>query len=171
MWPNPEKTADLVTFTEEILNEKLHFSSSAGSEITVWNLDTVGGATHSICNLRCKAPRKILVVVHDISHYDYHFQRVRRKCESQLECPREKIEKYITTSSTIKRENENDNTLTCKIIFLYSIRFMSSSLSCLANNRTKGLYKNKFKDCRSDLEYDIAEECIDCNKNFEKRNW
>ena len=26
MWPNPQETADLVTFTEEILNGKLHFS-------------------------------------------------------------------------------------------------------------------------------------------------
>ena len=25
MWPNPQETVDLVTFTEEILNEKLHF--------------------------------------------------------------------------------------------------------------------------------------------------
>ena len=25
MWPNPQETADLVTFTEEILNEKFHF--------------------------------------------------------------------------------------------------------------------------------------------------
>ena len=25
MWPNPQKTAGLVTFTEEILNGKLHF--------------------------------------------------------------------------------------------------------------------------------------------------
>ena len=25
MWPNPLETADLVTFTEEILNGKLHF--------------------------------------------------------------------------------------------------------------------------------------------------
>ena len=25
MWPNPQETADLVTFTEEILNVKLHF--------------------------------------------------------------------------------------------------------------------------------------------------
>ena len=25
MWPNPQFPADLVTFTEEILNEKLHF--------------------------------------------------------------------------------------------------------------------------------------------------
>ena len=28
MWPNPQKTADLVTFTEEILNWKLHFLCS-----------------------------------------------------------------------------------------------------------------------------------------------
>ena len=25
MWPNPQETADLVTFTEKILNGKLHF--------------------------------------------------------------------------------------------------------------------------------------------------
>ena len=25
MWPNPHETVDLVTFTEEILNGKLHF--------------------------------------------------------------------------------------------------------------------------------------------------
>ena len=25
MWPNPKETADLVTFTEEILNQKFHF--------------------------------------------------------------------------------------------------------------------------------------------------
>ena len=28
MWPNPPETADLVTFTEETLNEKLHFLCS-----------------------------------------------------------------------------------------------------------------------------------------------
>ena len=28
MWQNPHETADLVTFTEEILNGKLHFSAS-----------------------------------------------------------------------------------------------------------------------------------------------
>ena len=30
MWPNPQETADLVTFTEEILNGKLHFSAGFG---------------------------------------------------------------------------------------------------------------------------------------------
>ena len=29
MWPNLQLSADLVTFTEEILNEKLHFLYSA----------------------------------------------------------------------------------------------------------------------------------------------
>ena len=28
MWPNPQETTDLVTITEEILNEKLHFLCS-----------------------------------------------------------------------------------------------------------------------------------------------
>ena len=28
MWPNPQETADLVTFTEETLNGKLHFLRS-----------------------------------------------------------------------------------------------------------------------------------------------
>ena len=28
MWPNPHETVDLVTFTEEIFNEKLHFLCS-----------------------------------------------------------------------------------------------------------------------------------------------
>ena len=30
MWPNPQKTTNLVTFTEEILNGKLHFLCSEG---------------------------------------------------------------------------------------------------------------------------------------------
>ena len=29
MWPNPQETEDLVTFTEKILNGKLHFLCSA----------------------------------------------------------------------------------------------------------------------------------------------
>ena len=28
MWPYPQETADLVTFTEEIVNRKLHFLCS-----------------------------------------------------------------------------------------------------------------------------------------------
>ena len=31
MWPDPQETADLVTFTEEIFNVKLHFLCSEGN--------------------------------------------------------------------------------------------------------------------------------------------
>ena len=34
MWPNPQETADLVTFTEEIFNGKLHFFAAVYS---VWS--------------------------------------------------------------------------------------------------------------------------------------
>ena len=33
MWPNPQKTVDLVTFTEEIDNAKLYFLCSEMKEI------------------------------------------------------------------------------------------------------------------------------------------
>ena len=36
MWPNPQETADLVTFTEEILNGKLHSCAGVVKVIT-WN--------------------------------------------------------------------------------------------------------------------------------------
>ena len=32
MWPNSQETADLATFTEEILNAKLHFLCSGAPE-------------------------------------------------------------------------------------------------------------------------------------------
>ena len=37
MWPNPEETADLVTFTEEILNGMIHFLCSAFSLIILYS--------------------------------------------------------------------------------------------------------------------------------------
>ena len=36
MWPNPQKTADLVTFTEEIHNGKLHFLCNADHSKQIW---------------------------------------------------------------------------------------------------------------------------------------
>ena len=36
MWPNPQETADSVTFTEEILNGKLHFCAVTMKESGGW---------------------------------------------------------------------------------------------------------------------------------------
>ena len=37
MWPNPQETANLVTFTEEILNGKLHFLYSVNEYLKTAN--------------------------------------------------------------------------------------------------------------------------------------
>ena len=48
MWPNPQETADLVTFTEEILNEKLYFLCSVtcknGVSTILFNITARGAA-------------------------------------------------------------------------------------------------------------------------------
>ena len=38
MWPTPQETADLVTFTEEILNGKLHFFCNVGAIEGIHNI-------------------------------------------------------------------------------------------------------------------------------------
>ena len=37
MWPNPLETADLVTFTEEVLNGKLYFACSDFAKLQLFN--------------------------------------------------------------------------------------------------------------------------------------
>ena len=36
MWPNPQETAHLITFTEEILNGKLNFCAVLAFEMEYW---------------------------------------------------------------------------------------------------------------------------------------
>ena len=38
MWPNPQQTADLVTFTEAVLNGKLNFLCSVGCILSATKL-------------------------------------------------------------------------------------------------------------------------------------
>ena len=44
------------------------------------------------------------------------------------------MEKYITFSAPIKKEHDNGKTTTYKLKFIYSCRFMQSSLSNLVDN-------------------------------------
>ena len=95
--------------------------------------------------------KKIPVVFHNGSTYDYHFiiKELAEEFEGQFKCLGENTEKYITFSVPIK----NDQKITYKIKFIDSFRFMSSSLSSLADNLTEGLHNDKCKDCKSCLKY------------------
>ena len=85
------------------------------------------------------------MVFHNGSTYDYHFiiKELAEEFEGLFECLGENTEKYITFSVPIKKEVDNGESITCKVKFIESFRFMSSSLSNLVNNLSEGLHCDK----------------------------
>ena len=57
----------------------------------------------------------------------------------QLECLGENTEKYITFSVPVSKELDNGKTITYKLKFIDSFRFMSTSLSSLVDNLSEKL--------------------------------
>ena len=140
------------------------------------------GAAHNICNLRYKVPKEILVVFHNGSTYDYHFiiKELVKEFEGNFDCLGENTEKYITFPVPLKKKIENKNLeITYKIKFIDSFRFMSSSLSKLADNLSEGIYNNKCADCKSNLDYikttaerkneKLIVECYNCKQRYRKK--
>ena len=116
------------------------------------------GAAHSICNLNYKAATEIVLKIHNGSIYDYHFiiKELAEEFKGQFECLGENIEKYITFSVPIKKENDNDKTITYKIKFIDSCRFMPSKLPELVDN----LSEINNKDSKTCMERkNIKSEC------------
>ena len=122
------------------------------------------GAAHNTCNLRYKTPKEIPVVVCNGSTYDYHFiiKDLAEESEGQFECLSENTGKCITFSVPIKKQLDNGKTITYKIKFIDSFRFMSSSLLNLVDNLSEGLHSDKCIDCKSCLGYMIIK--VSCLK-------
>ena len=93
------------------------------------------GAAHNISNLRYKEPKKIPIVFHNGSTYDYHFiiKQLAEDFKGQFEYLGENTEKYITFSVPIKKD-DNSKKITYKLNFIDSYRFMQSKLSDLLDN-------------------------------------
>ena len=116
------------------------------------------GAAHSICNLNYKVPQEIPVKIHNGSKYDYHFiiRELAEEFKGQFECLGENTEKYITFSVPIKKEHNNGETITYKIKFIDTCRFMQCKLSSLVDN----LSEINNKDCKTCMERkNIKSEC------------
>ena len=63
------------------------------------------------------------------------------------------MEKYITFSVPVKKELENGKTITYKIKFSNTVKFMASSLSIVTDNPSDGLCNSNCKDCKFCLEF------------------
>ena len=62
-------------------------------------------------------------------------------------------EKYITVSVPISKELDGGKTITYRLRFIDSFRFMSTSLSSIVDNLSEKLNSDKCKDCKSELDY------------------
>ena len=102
-------------------------------------------------------------------------KQLSNEFERQLECFGENTEKYKTfipiyTKVKIigKDSNESVVTISYKIKFIDSARFMLTSLSDLDDNLTDGIHKIRHKDCDWFLEFEsvtdnlIKYKCLSC---------
>ena len=134
------------------------------------------GAAHNICNLRYKRPREISAVFYYGSVYDNHLiiKEVAEGFEGQFECLGENTEQYINFTVPIKKQLDNGESITYKIKFIDSYRFMPTSLSTLVDNLSEGLPSDKGIDCEFHPYYMLIKDdelifrCFGCKKNYEK---
>ena len=131
------------------------------------------GTAHNNCNLRYKIPKKIPVVFHNGSTYDYHFiiKQLAREFKGNFECIGENTEKYITFSVPIKKEHDNGKPSIYRLKYIDSSRFMQFSLSNLVDNlseiHNKGT-KDNFTDSMRSMT-DLLTQSIDKVLEIDKK--
>ena len=118
---------------------------------------TFRGAAHSKCNLNYRAPKDIPIIIHNASS-DTHFviNHLGEEFKDELNCIGENMEKYITFSVPIKNKCDDGKTITYKLRFINSFRFMPTSLSELIDNISGNFNSTECKSC---TENNRCEEC------------
>ena len=101
------------------------------------------GAAHSNCNSNYKVPKNIPIIIHNAS-YDTHFiiNQLAEEFNGELDCIGENMEKDITFSVPIKKKCDDNKTITHKLRFIDSFRFMNFSLSDLVDNLSGRIFNS-----------------------------
>ena len=104
------------------------------------------GAAHRVCKIRYKVPKKVSVLFHNGSAYDWNFitKHLPEKCEGQFEFLGENTEKYLTFLVPVEKEHDDGKTSTQKLKFIDCYRFMSCKLSDLVDTLS-GIYNKELK--------------------------
>ena len=113
------------------------------------------GAVHSICEiwfiyLKCSIPKKLSIVFHKGSNRNYHFiiKELAKEFEKKFTCLGENTEKHVAFPVPIEKEvtriykigEEITKNISYILQFIDSARFMTSSLSNLANNLSERIH-------------------------------
>ena len=97
-------------------------------------------AAHEVCNLKYKVPTFLLVVIHNLSGYDYHiFIKTLGNGEGDISCIPNNEENYISLAKQVivdKFVNKEGRKVNVKheLRFIDCLRFMASSLDKLSSN-------------------------------------
>ena len=97
-----------------------------------------------------------------------------KKFYGQLECLAENTEKYTAFSVPISKELGHGKTMTYRLKFIDSFRFMSTLLSSLVDNLSEKRHSDKCKDYKSELNYmsvkdnQLIFQCLEYKKNYKK---
>ena len=105
-----------------------------------------------------KVPKENPIIIHNAS-YDAHFiiEQLAKEFKGELNCIGDNMEKYITFSVPVKKDCDNNKTITYKLKFSDSFRFMPTSLSELVDN-TSGIFNSiECKPCIEKIK--INSEC------------
>ena len=115
-------------------------------------------AAHSKCNLNYKVRKNIPIIIHNAS-YDTHFtiNQLAEEFKGELDCIGENMEKYITFSVPIKKKCDDNKTITHKLMFIDSFRFMNFPLSDIADNLSGRIFNSIV--CTKCMERKINAEC------------
>ena len=101
------------------------------------------GAAHNKCNLKCRKPKVLPVIFHNLQGYDAHlFIKQLYRLEGDLVCIPSTEEKYITFNKKIKVDEINGVDITFEIRFIDSFKFLQTSLANLVSNLSPDDFHN-----------------------------
>ena len=118
------------------------------------------GAAHSKCNLSYTVPKDISIIIHNDS-YDTHFiiNHLAEEFKGELDCIGKNMEKYITFSVLFQKKCDDSKTITYKMRFIDSFKFMQVSLLDLADNLSRNFNSIELKSFTEKIKNNSCEEC------------
>ena len=117
------------------------------------------GAAHNSCNLRCKKPRILPVIFHNLQGYDAHlFIKQLARLPGEFKCIPSTEEKYISFSKKVKvdeymsKEFDKMMPIYFEIRFIDSYKFLQTSLANLVKNLQKDDFYNTKREFKKNVD-------------------